>query len=1387
MSGTSQQADNAYHPRPHIETSGMQRRDPGSPGSDPQRPQRHTNDSPASSPRATFAALASRGRKPPDADQSPAPSRMRRPAPSRVEPKEISFKPSEVDFAPSSGDFSSSTEEMFTSLRDIRSSFEASCGSNRDSSLLPESAEFLASNPHAATAASLGVARSGGGTTAAVVGGAAAALATDPSQRNLIVPPKSTTANSAVTNYPTKPISGSNMFSMPAAGSHVTSRAAMNNTGNVSHVQHSMEQSALHNDKPFRQTQRIRRGGSFDHLFNDHQSSDSSERTPPNPILEQLESYISETDYHNFLICLDIKATEPGVVAPAMVMFAKHVVRDQTAKPNSVVLIGGNWVKTITGKMVHLMNERNVVFSALQLLLTLSTLPGDYKKYLVKNGALEAAVKKVLVEYRGDFEIGSLVWAFVNSLSLNDKDGLNAKYKEIAFIIRKMAEIIADPQDFGKEFAVRSLYHLSNQRKPSQTTKKPLAHDVCSALSNERMVQALTEVIQTEGTNEVVVESALCLLWRLSVFKEEQENKDITLLSADLVGSVLFAMGRYDKSIIIQEASCGLLANLANMSVFPNESALPAAEAICICLSNPDYGDDEGLATSGTHAICNLLADSARRSEVMRDNRILKVLFRCMSQFPKCEEVQENCCLSIGHACNGDINSKIETVEAGGLELVLAACQNFVITQEEPSLEVKDAALCAFATLAGCDPGARKMVETGIADILETLLVVEADEGFKEILQVIIRNTRTGVSSGFKTGFSDDLKRRPGILAQTLRNADSAETVESLLQDFKALTGQADIPTAGKIAPFAEEGFDALLEAMGRYNGSPQIQEDGCYILADLFYRVPISDLQSPAQLLVGTWAWIHTQKAIETVQLAMRNHRRNVGVQDNACLALCNFLAPLCDPQQPNSTDREIVSRWVDGCFKDVLDVMVVLAGDPQAQISAINLFWTLSFVCNRDTMTRWKERVLEHIFDAMKRYPTNSNLNLAACDILIALENDVEGLAILGGAKCIAALWATLELGDEEVVGRSTQILSTALTAVDTACSHVLDVPDSIKKLVNCMTIHIGSSDIQYRVCSIMESLVAFEERHVGSLIGECGGVKAVGDTLIYHGSDGLIVEMACSALALIIPAVRESVIYSSRTALGNALILALQIHVENPSVSSAVMDVLATLCGQDEYFKRTLLGELSALEAIIRAMNENLGSAEVQRSGCSLIWIMSGYEQGRQILGEHGGIAAVVNGMLANPDHSGVQKEGLTALKNLATASCNKPLIASVQGEDAVLYALWIHIRDPQVISGAFSALNNIAVDSDTRQVADLKVELWQVILVAMKRFPNEEQVQKNACFLLKSCSYSEHNLELMCRSSDRLTPLLLRAAQTFPEQCRDRAMSVISKMERHQNPR
>jgi hypothetical protein len=84
------------------------------------------------------------------------------------------------------------------------------------------------------------------------------------------------------------------------------------------------------------------------------------------------------------------------------------------------------------------------------------------------------------------------------------------------------------------------------------------------------------------------------------------------------------------------------------------------------------------------------------------DQRIMESILFLMKKYPKSEELVEFACLAIGHASRNAPGIKESFMSLGAFDLVRDAFEEFVTTRADNiSFDVKDASLCAFATLTG--------------------------------------------------------------------------------------------------------------------------------------------------------------------------------------------------------------------------------------------------------------------------------------------------------------------------------------------------------------------------------------------------------------------------------------------------------------------------------------------------------------------------------------------------------------------------------------------------------------------------------------------------------------------------------------------------------------
>jgi hypothetical protein len=230
----------------------------------------------------------------------------------------------------------------------------------------------------------------------------------------------------------------------------------------------------------------------------------------------------------------------------------------------------------------------------------------------------------------------------------------------------------------------------------------------------------------------------------------------------------------------------------------------------------------------------------------------------------------------------------------------------------------------------------------------------------------------------------------------------------------------------------------------------------------------------------------------------------------------------------------------------------------------------------------------------------------------------------------------------------------------------------------------------------------------------------------------------------------------------------------------VCCATLEALCEFCKRDEYFEMQVV-EANAAPSIVYVMEQHLASEDVQKAGCKSLWMVaSKNDENKCVLGVAGAVRALVSAMLAHVGSTAVQKEALTALKHVARVSANKEALERNETTDAVRLAMYANLGEPQVVSAALSAFNDIAVDTSTREVNTVTDETMNCVLQGMQNHPLDLEVQKIACWLLRSYSFNRKNLTLMRSSREELLQLLVVASSSFPEECGERAQSILEKL-------
>ncbi len=1110
-----------------------------------------------------------------------------------------------------------------------------------------------------------------------------------------------------------------------------------------------------------------------------------SERTPSNnsiqdnepivaqdPLIRSLEEKIQESNYLEFINLLDHKERKTHVLLEGFRLFRFHVAREHMLKPDGVVLVGDNWVKVMKDKVQEFSDkgEREVVLSGLATFLTISRQGDTYKRALIRKDVTETVIK-VWDEWPYDDAIMDCASSLVLSLLLHERISLNSKtFPRIAILIRKLCQIILLQDSCGKGLALRALFHISNQRKRDETTGKTALHDVRNALGNESCIQAILQVIQRVDMSPPIVEAGLVLLWKICLPKEEDQTQ-VLGATIENINSVLAILDKV-KTPEVLEATCGILANFALSSIIPPDTAHRAVVRICSWLEDPELRTRE-VANVAVQVFCNLFANETSKPGIRSATPVMRTTIALLEEFPEEEEVVEYACLTLSYTAYESSETKEYLAGTKIFRLVRSAFDVFVTARgSQPSLPVKDATLCFFASIAGCEVGAHTLIESGLEKQLQTMLAMEMDADFQRILEVIFRNM-TNIAGTNNVMSGSVLHQQPSLFLQLLRNAVSEEDVSALIRELGEL-GESGLAVLGN------HGFDEMLTILSRYEYSSSVQKEGAYFLANLYYNIPFTGVEAPRQLPGGAWAVLHRKQAVDLLCDAIGSHPEDIETQISGLMALTNLLSPLCvlDRFSPNILQ---IQGWLTPVWKRVMQTLQATPSDYKLQESGLELCWVLVLISAGSELRNWMLSLLQQVFDTMNRFPSLQELNLIACEILLRLIDNQECTYFMGNSTCVTSLVKVLGEESTELVTCSSAILSALATRTMVAIDQIMQSEDILSCLISCISSNPLEPYIVTHICIILEAVMNFEDVSFRYEFIDNGGLNVLGSSIDAHQSSATMCRHVCLVVTLLVPFVNASILGSLRAAMNLTFVPLIDVHLNNPDTEAAVLDLIWAVCSMDDNFKRSLLTD-QILQSIVQAMACHLESGDLQRSGCGMLWLLSGFGDGKRMIGKAGGIPAILNAMLAHNESTSIQKEGLSALKNLATEAFNKPLLAEYDCVRVVTYSLWINYQHPLVISSALSALNNIAVDSRTKSVAPLPPEVLDIVLSAMRRFPSDEILQKNACFYLKSCTYLPDNRVLMNQRAAELISVLQHASTSFPQSCSERVRSIMKKIER-----
>jgi hypothetical protein len=607
--------------------------------------------------------------------------------------------------------------------------------------------------------------------------------------------------------------------------------------------------------------------------------------------------------------------------------------------------------------------------------------------------------------------------------------------------------------------------------------------------------------------------------------------------------------------------------------------------------------------------------------------------------------------------------------------------------------------------------------------------------------------------------------------------ASKDETMMCVLANFRMIT-QADdhlqIDTSSLISN--------LLFAMRKFSNSRAIHENANKALA-CFY----SSNQGQAQA-----EDIYTN-VLEAVEVSLREHQQDHNVVAAACSVIKNICITCLTPAgvQPSQVLLD------DTLYRSILEVdnaMEICKSDITAVEQASGALWAMcnykpSLVVSLGTINPGRSNTVNVLTTAMKRFPSSMELHRNAIGVMHMFFNRSENIlkdkrsidCIVDVSNVLATFMKDSE-GDEGAAGTALDILKILADErghdAKIALSENVDI---IAGIVSCMYMYPSSLIIQGKACDILRSLAVTNLKR--SQICAEGGTTKIIEALRSMKDDPIFVCKAFMALENLLSGADIEVLTANKTT--NVLLNAIEFNAQSINVQIHGANVIWHLSSRQNSFKEALVRH-GAARLIADAMTRFLPSQEMQQKGFIAIWSISAQKALKVEVGRYV-IAPIIEGVSAHcsPDDLSPSSQGdkqkfcedaLGALKCLSTATSNKRLLEESGAVDLICSILWIHGDNAGLCQSALSALSNICVDIDTKQVLRISADVLDVLVHTMIKHHAKKEVQSIAIILLRNFTFSPSNVFIL-QQNMLVTKLVNNAMVNFNTNFQGRAEDVL----------
>jgi len=1030
-----------------------------------------------------------------------------------------------------------------------------------------------------------------------------------------------------------------------------------------------------------------------------------------------------------------------------------------------------HWVKVLISTMERNMGDGSVLADIIQTIWVVSSLHPRFKTDICDCGGVIAVANSMRC-HPNNTKLQLYGAGLFTTLLANDR---HASYlKRAGSVFERMMRLAEYSNPEVSAYALRALFlmHTSNDDAFLSKFRKDTS-----------TVDVIVHALNLHVSSPSVQERGIDLLWQMSMECGSHENltpnadndssndnndsASLVMMSNDVAAAISTAVSKHKSNRMIQQAALGLMCNVSSTISLPvtrpmtENLAKSIATAMTHCPVTCTASQGHGCRVVANTLRCasiNLPSDGGSDNcitvnelkAIFAGCGIIDALLRAMAKPWLDNTLLGNACDALTALCTDAPQLKAKLIEAGGVAIAADIIRAYDGFPADQAKIVRDSASRTLVTLSNCPEGMAALDSFDPQDQISSTILGASGTGASptSLLWLNMRcededpsarvDAASSVVSGVLQKYSSAAEATQA-LSLLLRISESEDCIDILLSSVGA--------------------FDRVLCAMERYPDLAALQQAGCALLSNVYISNSGSDGHPREQDSLGS------ELEVQIILKVIRLHKFRSDVQEYAMLCLRNLTVCFSSRISANSNETSALQDAIG----DIIDAMETNRHSIRVQENASGLLWALAELTSSLQLTLESSCGVQHVVRVFLElgFDEEEGVLSEALGCLAAFSSCPDIVSALASRTGISILLSCLETFKEhqDHVERACALLSAISFYSHAARMEMIQSHDTVVLVISCMRLHSSSAFIQKESFALLANIAI--DDCIQRIFSE-GGLVQVESGISNYLGDSAVQREACELLCSLVHVIPSDVhIVSSIIQVASA-------HDEDERIQLKCIEALWACAAKGHSYKREI-ALFGGVDIIVEAMRRHISSTALLEKGCVCLWSLAFDSETSVLIGQSS--HAITDAMIAHVDDSQqLQLEALGALKTLAATVENKRTLQNDSTIRAIVIVMWAHNSSDRVQEAALMALTNIAVNPRTNGVMAIRHNELEVIVSAMRRFPESLGVQEQACILLRNYTFTTSNVALM-KSNPLVFQALADALDRFPAKCGERASFVI----------